>query len=252
MWLPLWRSSPWHGRPREEKPLPGRIGGPVPAGGRPDVPEPEGVHRKVPPVFRVRRIRRLPRAGRGDRLVGPEEAGRGRLAGKGGAAGGEGGGGGSSLRRSTCDAPASLRLTSLPESSARIPLPRLLRPWRAPLRGCLRPGTLGDAGGSTRRGGGPPGGGVAGWGGGGAVEGGDLREGTSGARRARAPAHGIVSSPKSIAWETGRQGKEAHHVGAGQWQGRGRPHAGRGGDDRGGDRPACPPRVGAKNTQVTL
>ena len=61
-------------------------------------------------------------------------------------------GGGSSLRRSPCDAPASLRLTSLPESSARIPLPRLLRPWCAPLRGCLRPGTLGDAGGSTRRG----------------------------------------------------------------------------------------------------
>ena len=35
--------------------------------------------------------------------------------------------GGRSLRRSTCDAPASLRLTSLPESSARTPLPRLLR-----------------------------------------------------------------------------------------------------------------------------
>ena len=60
-------------------------------------------------------------------------------------------GGGSSLRRSTCDAPASLRLTSLPESSARIPLPRLLRPWRAPLRGCLRPEDPRRCGGSPQR-----------------------------------------------------------------------------------------------------
>jgi hypothetical protein len=48
--------------------------------------------------------------------------------------------------------PQVLSLTSLPESSARIHFPRLLRPWRAPLRGCLRPeDPRRCGGGSTRR-----------------------------------------------------------------------------------------------------
>src|SRR3989304_2756553 len=46
--------------------------------------------------------------------------------------------GGRSLRRSTCDAPASLRLTSLPESSARTPRPSAAPPPSRPAASAIR------------------------------------------------------------------------------------------------------------------
>src|SRR3990172_409119 len=49
-----------------------------------------------------------------------------------------------------------------------------------------------------------------------------------------------------------RRGKETHYVGAGQWQGRGRTNADRGGIDRGGDHTSVRPGFRGENPKGDL